>query len=508
MSDSAWYRACSLRVSTATSPVLPPPRMILSSCPRNFPFLLVATVVLVRAPQLWSQGGLTPPGAPVPTMKTLAQIEPRTPIGSAPYTISASGSYYLTSDVTVSSGNAITITAGNVTLDLNGFTISSSSNGLGTGVLINGGIGQIRILNGRISASVSSNGFATGISDQGASTPVLVANVSVSHCSGTAISVAGGENVVESCSVSSAGGQGIVAGVVSRSSVVDALGYGITATIARECAVYNFTNAIGISASVVSDCHAETGGGTAIQGEFVSNCHGYAQAFGTTATGINGFFTINSQGTGSTFGIVGETVINSTGTGTTAINAYIVDGCTAHPQMLGISVTAAGRVSNCVVNLNGFSGTGIWVDPNSPTTVTDCVIGGGAIGISVGTNSTVTGCTVLSNSGNAIVAPDKCYIARNKVSTVGGNAAGIYVSGAGNSIDANEATGYAYGIQVNGTGNLVTANRAHSNATANYNIAAGNIVSAIVAPSTNVAPILGNSGGAPLGPDASANIAY
>jgi hypothetical protein len=43
-----------------------------------------------------AQGSLTPPGAPAPAMKTLAQIEPRTPIASAPFTISAPGSYYLT----------------------------------------------------------------------------------------------------------------------------------------------------------------------------------------------------------------------------------------------------------------------------------------------------------------------------------------------------------------------------------------------------------------------------
>ena len=49
---------------------------------------------------LHAQGGLTPPGAPAPTMKSLAQIEPRTPISSVPFTISTAGSYYLTTNVT------------------------------------------------------------------------------------------------------------------------------------------------------------------------------------------------------------------------------------------------------------------------------------------------------------------------------------------------------------------------------------------------------------------------
>src|SRR6185295_16428367 len=74
-----------------------------------------------------AQGPLTPPGAPAPTMKTLDQVEARTLISSAPFTISQPGSYYLTANLTVSSGNAITIAASGVTLDLNGFTISSTA---------------------------------------------------------------------------------------------------------------------------------------------------------------------------------------------------------------------------------------------------------------------------------------------------------------------------------------------------------------------------------------------
>ncbi|MDD4440514.1 MAG: right-handed parallel beta-helix repeat-containing protein [Kiritimatiellia bacterium] len=57
-------------------------------------------------------GSLTPPGAPGRTMKTLAQVEPRTPIGSAPVTLSRPGSYYLTtnlSDTVTSNGVGIVV---------------------------------------------------------------------------------------------------------------------------------------------------------------------------------------------------------------------------------------------------------------------------------------------------------------------------------------------------------------------------------------------------------------
>src|SRR5450759_4606024 len=96
---------------------------------------------------VFAQGSLTPPGTPAPTMKTLAQIEPRTPISSAPFTIAAPGSYYLTTNLTVSGGNAITIAANGVTLDLNGFTIASTAaSAAGTGISINNSLRDLAIL--------------------------------------------------------------------------------------------------------------------------------------------------------------------------------------------------------------------------------------------------------------------------------------------------------------------------------------------------------------------------
>src|SRR5260370_6407387 len=97
---------------------------------QSFRFIGLALFLSTLDPQLstlFAQGNLAPPGAPAPTMKSLDQIEARTPISSAPFTISAPGSYYLTKDLSVTTGNGITISADNVTLDLNGFTISSTA---------------------------------------------------------------------------------------------------------------------------------------------------------------------------------------------------------------------------------------------------------------------------------------------------------------------------------------------------------------------------------------------
>ena len=97
-------------------------------------------------------------------MLTLSQIEPRTPISSAPITITKSGSYYLTTNLTVSSGNGIQIEANNVTLDLNGFSVSSTAPlsvtyGIFAGATFT--VTNITIINGFVSGGVTNN--STGV---------------------------------------------------------------------------------------------------------------------------------------------------------------------------------------------------------------------------------------------------------------------------------------------------------------------------------------------------------
>ncbi len=95
-----------------------------------------------------AQGPLAPPAAPAPTMKTLDQVEPRTPIGQAdvPMTITNSGSYLLTSNLILPGATAITINADDVTLDLNGFTINAAF----SGIIIASGRERGHIRNGTI----------------------------------------------------------------------------------------------------------------------------------------------------------------------------------------------------------------------------------------------------------------------------------------------------------------------------------------------------------------------
>src|SRR5207248_2233857 len=94
-----------------------------------------------------AQGSLTPPpGVPAPVMKSLDQIEARTPlIPGAPgvsyanglYTITQPGGYYLTGNLTMTNktgASFITLATNNVTLDLNGFTLFGTAGNMGTAI--------------------------------------------------------------------------------------------------------------------------------------------------------------------------------------------------------------------------------------------------------------------------------------------------------------------------------------------------------------------------------------
>ena len=72
-------------------------------------------------------GPLDPPGAPGATDSVKL---PGTPISSIPYTITESGSYYLTRNLTAVSGDGITINADFVTLDLMGFALTGPGSGI------------------------------------------------------------------------------------------------------------------------------------------------------------------------------------------------------------------------------------------------------------------------------------------------------------------------------------------------------------------------------------------
>lgn len=374
----------------------------------RFTFLKLAVLGLLSSfalhpSSLWAQGTLTPPGAPGPTMKTLDQIEPRTPISSAPFVITQPGSYYLTTNVTTSSGDAIDINANSVTLDLGGFTITSTFNPAGGyGIGLAGGVSNITILNGHIQGSVTNNGsgvysgsgFVYGIGwSSFPPSRVRVTGISVSGCQIGGIYVGSVDSsIVESCSAATIGGIGILATSVKDSEAIDcgdhaisgihvincrgtSVGsstYGIYAQTALNC--YGSSHYVGIQADAVQNCYGENpASGAGINGRSIQNSVGIS--FGGTGGGVLGVIAQNCYGLtyGSGFGVDTSTIAenccglaNGSGNGVDTVVAHNCYGrsnsgigvrCIAGTSGTGIATACYGE-SMSYIGLNAYVANG------------------------------------------------------------------------------------------------------------------------------------------------------
>jgi len=380
---------------------------------------------------LLAQGNLTPPGAPAPAMKTLAQVEPRTPISSAPFAITNGGSYYLTTNLNVVNGDAITLNANGVTLDLNGFTLSSTEvTPTGAGILLSGGRSAIHILNGHIKGGVTNNagayngsGFLSGISYSGVQpASVRVAGVSVSDCKGDGISLGLGDStVVESCTVRTVGYTGILANNVSRCAAKECGANAIWAITAAECFGSSTGGFYGVRSHSANNCVGLSGSGDGFSAHTANNC------VGTSSSG-NGIST-DDRGT--------------------------LIGCTAENSSVGISAGVGSTIKDCTASQNTSHG------------------------ISAGDGSTIQGCNVRGNFGDGIRVTNSCQIAGNLCTKNGNgttNTASIRVLGINNRIDGNQCVGNlaagGNGIKVDAGRNVIIRNSSKDHKTQDYDIIA------------------------------------
>lgn len=232
-------------------------------------------------------------------MKSLDQIETRTPISYAPFIITTPGSYYLTTNLTVRLGDLIDINANEVTLDLNGFTLASTT-AKASGYAINiTGRTNITILNGHIRGGVTNNngtfsgsGFDGGIYASSPSYNLHVSHVTVSGCLDYGINLGTfNSSAIEDCSAQNIGSYALEADTVTHST---ALSFGTH----------------GITACTVSDSYAN-GNGYAI---WANNCVNNSTGISSTDWGINGGCVNNCYATSSSStALIGITVINSVG---------------------------------------------------------------------------------------------------------------------------------------------------------------------------------------------------
>jgi parallel beta-helix repeat protein len=302
--------------------------------------LLSALLILNPSDFILAQGPLTPPGAPAPTMKTLDQIEPRTPISSLPFTITNSGSYYLTGNLT-SAGGGIIIQTDEVTLDLMGFTLSG---GTGSGIYISGNLNNIVIRNGTV------RDWTNGIDIPGARNSQLE---SLRVFNNGTYGIRVGSAIISHCEAFSNGGEGIGAGATS----------------------------------VVRDCISHDNGGPGITVNFdsaISNC----VARQNTGAGIITIYGNTVKDCTANFNTAGGIIV---GEGCT------VTGCTAKSNGAdGIAADGGSTVSGCTSTAN--TGDGIEVTSSCRVVENTCQGNGAAAGDGAGIHASSSRNRIDSNT--------------------------------------------------------------------------------------------------------------
>jgi parallel beta-helix repeat protein len=394
-------------------------------------------------------------------MKTLDQVEPRIPVNSvtapgtgiATFRISQAGSYYLTGNVSGQPGrHGILIDAGDVTLDLMGFTLVGSVGSL-HGVGMTSPRDNVTVRNGQV------RGWGgAGVSLQ--SDSGRIESITAVSCIGAGImnSAASFMTVIRSCEVRDSGGAGIAAGanaVISGCNVRIALGAGIAAA----------------ETAVVEGCTVQDATLEGIQTGRNARVNGCAVRVAGGAGGV-------VVGPGSTVG--GTTVTDCLGPGLAAGPGSAIDACVSRDNGgAGFALDDAATLRGSTSAGNGGGG----VTLAEGGVVSGCTISANAgDGVNAASACTIMGCTVLRNSGDEIQVDRDCVVIDNTckgISATPGTGAGVRVTGPNNRVEDNNLSDNDRGADVTGMNNIVVRNTASGNV-ANFQIAGGNSFGPVV----------------------------
>jgi parallel beta-helix repeat protein len=360
-----------------------------------------------------AQGSLTPPGAPAPTMRTLLQIEPRTPISSLPQNITIPGSYFLTTNLSgVSGTNGITILTSNVVIDLRGFTLSGKA-GAGHGVHVVGTVANL--LNNIVVKNGTVSGWPGNGIDADNSTDSQFSDLNVTGNNGDGLD-SGQDATVRHCIAANNGLEGFGGVLDSFSNFEDcdahdngdAGFYTDSYCSFRNCHANRNSSAgfFPFLNCTFQDCVADDNawGALVYNGAAIIHCqfayNGIAGIQGGDECVLRDSVTANNYGYGISVGdnCVVESCVASANIsiGISVSNNCTLSGCAAGTNQLDNFLT----LQNCTISHCSARGsvTGNGFNLGSGNTVTASSAYGNAIyGFNAGDRTTVQGCTADFN---------------------------------------------------------------------------------------------------------------